>query len=97
MTHHGPDSGDATTILPIVYYAFAHGSGIQMALFPRTPEVESRNYPGLDSRSFGTSYLLAPTSDRDEVLTKVVALEESFPTPCRTLGTHVENRSIPDF
>jgi hypothetical protein len=55
MTHHGPGSGDATTILPIVYSAFAHGSGIRMALFPGTPEVESRNYPGLDSRDFGTS------------------------------------------
>jgi hypothetical protein len=55
MTHHGPDSSDATTILPIVYYAFAHGSGIRMALFPRTPEVESWNCSGLDSRNFGTS------------------------------------------
>jgi hypothetical protein len=55
MTHHGPDLGDATTILPIVYSAFAHGSGIRMALFPETPEVESRNCPGLDSRDFGTS------------------------------------------
>jgi hypothetical protein len=41
MTHHGPGSGDATTILPIVYFAFAHGSGIRMALFPGTLEVES--------------------------------------------------------
>jgi hypothetical protein len=35
--------------------------------------------------------------DRDEVWTNLVALEESFPTPCRTLGAHVGNRSIPDF
>jgi hypothetical protein len=55
MTHHGPDSGDATTILPIVFSAFPHGSGIRMALFPGTPEVASRNCPGLDSRDFGTS------------------------------------------
>jgi hypothetical protein len=55
MTHHNLDSGDATTILPIVFYVFAHGSGIQMALFPGTPKVESRNYPGLESRDFGTS------------------------------------------
>jgi len=45
MTHHGPDSEDATTILPIVYSTFAHGGGIQMALFPGIPEMESRSYP----------------------------------------------------
>jgi hypothetical protein len=45
MTHHGPDSGDATTILPIVYSTFAHGGGIQMALFPGIPKMESRSCP----------------------------------------------------
>jgi hypothetical protein len=54
MTHHSPGSGDATTIFPIVFSAFTHGSGIQMALFPRTPKVESRNCSGLDFRDFGT-------------------------------------------
>jgi hypothetical protein len=54
MTHHGPGSGDVTTILPIVFSAFTHGSGIRMALFLRTPKVESRNCPDLESRDFGT-------------------------------------------
>jgi hypothetical protein len=45
MTHHGPDSGDATTILHIVYFAFARAGYIRMALFPGTPEMESRNCP----------------------------------------------------
>jgi hypothetical protein len=44
-THHSPDSGDATTILPIVYFAFARGDYIRMALFPGTLEMESRNCP----------------------------------------------------
>jgi hypothetical protein len=55
MTHHGLGSGDATTIFPIVYFVFAHGSGIRMALFPGTLEVESRNCLDLDSRDFGAS------------------------------------------
>jgi hypothetical protein len=38
MTHHGPNSRDATTIFPIVYSAFARKSGIRMALFPGTPQ-----------------------------------------------------------
>jgi hypothetical protein len=32
-THHGPGSGDATTILLIVFSGFTHGSGIRMAFF----------------------------------------------------------------
>jgi hypothetical protein len=47
-----------------------------MALFLRTPKEESWNYPGLESWEFGSSNLLAPTSDWSEVLTKVVALLE---------------------
>ncbi len=34
-THHSPGSGDVTTILPIVYSAFARGSGIRMSFFSR--------------------------------------------------------------
>jgi hypothetical protein len=68
-----------------------------MALFPGTPMLESRNCPGLESRNFGSSYLPTVESDQGEVLTKVVALFESFPTPCRTLDSDVEKRSIPDF
>ncbi len=54
-THHGPDSGGVTTILPIVYSVPLRRTCIRMALFPGTPKVESRNYPDLDSRNFGTS------------------------------------------
>jgi hypothetical protein len=51
--HHDPDPGEATTFPHIVFSAFAHGGYIRMALFPGTPEVESRNCPDLDSRDFG--------------------------------------------
>jgi hypothetical protein len=44
-THHGPDSGEATTFPHIVFFATLHGGYIQMALFPGTPKLESRNYP----------------------------------------------------
>jgi hypothetical protein len=44
-THHGPDSGEATTFPHIVYSA-AHGGGyIQMAQIPGTPKLASRNCP----------------------------------------------------
>jgi len=76
-----------------------------MALFPGTPklesrnclELESRNCPELESRNFGSSYLPTAESNQDEVGTNVVALFESFPTPCRTLDSDVKKRSIPDF
>jgi hypothetical protein len=97
LTHHGPDSGEATTFPHIVFFAFAYGDYIRMAFCPGTPKVESRNYPGLESRDFGSSYLLAPTSDWSEVSTKVVTLLESFPKPCRTPSTDIRKRSIPDF
>ncbi len=42
-THHGPDSGEATTFPHIVFSAPLHGGYIQMALFPGTPRLESRN------------------------------------------------------
>jgi hypothetical protein len=67
LTHHGPDSGEATTFPHIVFFALLRGGYIQMALFPGTPKLESRNCPGLDSRDFGHSQLLAPTSDWSEV------------------------------
>jgi len=41
-THHGPDSGEATTFPHIVFFATLY---IQMALFPKTPKLESRNCP----------------------------------------------------
>ncbi len=60
-----------------------------MALFPRTPKEESRNCPGLDSRDFGNSYLMALTFDGSEVSIKVVALLESFLMPYRTPSANV--------
>jgi len=44
-THHGPDSGDATTIPHIVYSTTPRGGYIQMAQIPGTREMESRNCP----------------------------------------------------
>ncbi len=45
LTHHGPDSGEATTF-PLILFSVALRRGyIQMALFPGTPKLESRNCP----------------------------------------------------
>ncbi len=43
LTHHGPDSREATTFPLIVFSAALHRGYIQMALFPGTPKLESRN------------------------------------------------------
>jgi hypothetical protein len=44
-THHGPDSGEATTFPHIVFSAPRFGDYIQTALFLGTPKLESRNCP----------------------------------------------------
>ena len=44
-THHGPDSGGVTTILPIVFSVPFRRTYTRMALFPGTPKLESRNCP----------------------------------------------------
>jgi len=44
-THHGPDSGEATTFPQIVFSTTLRGGYIQMALFPGTPKLESWNCP----------------------------------------------------
>jgi len=44
-THHDPDSGEATTFPHIVFSAPPRWGYIQMALFPGTPKLESRNCP----------------------------------------------------
>jgi hypothetical protein len=46
MTHHGPGWGGVTTILPIVFSVPLRRTCTRMALFPGTPKMESRNYPG---------------------------------------------------
>ncbi len=45
LTHHGPDSGEATTFPLIVFSAPLHRGYIEVALFPGTPKLESRNCP----------------------------------------------------
>jgi hypothetical protein len=46
MTHHGPSSGGATTILPIVFSALLRCAHTQVVVCPGIPKVESRNCPG---------------------------------------------------
>jgi hypothetical protein len=43
--HHGSDSGEATTFPLIVFSAPLHQGYIEVALFPGTPKLESRNCP----------------------------------------------------
>jgi hypothetical protein len=45
MTHHDPDSREATTFPLIVFSTAPRRGYIQMALFPGTPKLESRNCP----------------------------------------------------
>ncbi len=54
-THHGPDSGDATTIPHIVFSAPRHRTSTQMAQIPGTPEMESRNSPEIVSTRLWTA------------------------------------------
>jgi hypothetical protein len=44
-THHGLDSGEATTFPYIIFSTTLCGGYIQMTLFPGTPKLESRNCP----------------------------------------------------
>jgi hypothetical protein len=44
-THHGPDLGEATTFPPYSILCATFRDYIQMALFPGTPKLESRNCP----------------------------------------------------
>jgi hypothetical protein len=56
-THHGPDSGEATTFPHIVFSAPHFGDYIQMALFSRDSQVGvpklSRNCPGWSPETLG--------------------------------------------
>jgi hypothetical protein len=45
LTHHGPDSGEAITFPLIVFSTPLHRGYIEVALFPGTPKLESRNCP----------------------------------------------------
>jgi hypothetical protein len=60
-THHDPDSGEATTFPHIVFSATLYRSYIQMALFPGTPKLESRNCPEIvPVRVLGLWELITP-------------------------------------
>jgi hypothetical protein len=74
MTHHGSDSGEATTFPHIVFSTFSRSTYIRMQFFPGIPKEESQNCLGLDFRNFGSSYFVAQTSDWDEVWSKLVVL-----------------------
>jgi hypothetical protein len=89
----------AAASLPLsgVHPVAGHRAYIQMVLFPGTPELESRNCPRLESQDFGNSYLPTTEFDQDKVRSKVIALIESFPTPCHTLESDIKKRSILDF
>ncbi len=50
-THHGPDSGEATTFPHIVFSTARSGGYIQMAQILETPKMESRNCPSWTSRT----------------------------------------------
>jgi len=65
LTHHGPDSGEATTFPHIVFSTALGGGYIQMALFPGTPKEESQNCLGLESRVgvLGLWELISPGFD----------------------------------
>ncbi len=45
LTHHGPDSGEATTFPHIIFSAARGGGYIQMAFFLKTSKLEFRNCP----------------------------------------------------
>jgi len=65
LTHHCPNSREATTFPHIVFSAALYGGYIQMVFFPGTPKEESRNYPGLESwvGVAGFWELISPGSD----------------------------------
>ncbi len=70
LTHHGPDSGEATTFPLIVFSAAPHGGYIQMLFFPGLPSWSPETIPKLsqlESRDFGSSYLPTVKSDWSEV------------------------------
>jgi hypothetical protein len=65
--------------------------------FSRDSQVGVPKLSWLESRNFRSSYLPTSKSDLSDVWTNVVALLESFPTPCCTLSSDIGKRSIPDF
>jgi len=68
-----------------------------MAHFVGTPEMESRNCPGWTPGTLNGHSSSPRARIGTSLEIKVVALVESFPTPCRTFQGDVGKRSIPDF
>jgi hypothetical protein len=67
-THHGPDSGEATTFPHIVFSPARSGGYIQMAQILWTPEMESRNCPSRTPETLNghNSRLQSPIATRSE-------------------------------
>jgi hypothetical protein len=86
-THHGPDSGEATTFLHIVFSASRFGDYIQMALFPGTPKLESRNCP--ETVPGGVSGLWELITPDWEVWSRQ-GLNQTY-SPCRHLSNDVSH------
>jgi hypothetical protein len=80
-THHGPDSGEATTFPHIIFSTPRFGDYIQMALFPGTPKLESQNcpeivpggVPGL-RRDLSKSVSHSPFGGREEVDSRLLVV-----------------------
>ncbi len=84
-THHAPNSGEATTFPHIVFSATPHRDYIQMALFPRTPKLESRNCPEIvPTRVPGLWELITPNCE----VRSWRGLNHTC-SPCRDLSNNV--------
>ncbi len=90
LTHHGPNSGEATTF-PFILFSVALRRGyIQMALFPETPKLESRNCPETVSVGVpGLWELITP----DCIVGSRQGLNQSC-NPCRDLSNDVSHSQI---
>jgi hypothetical protein len=102
LTHHGPDSREATTFPLIVFSAALRRGYIQMAIFLGTPKLESRNCPEIVLVGVpGLWELITPHckvwSQRGLNQTCSPRRDLSNDMTYRTLKSDVWKRSIPDF
>jgi hypothetical protein len=96
-THHGPDSGEATTFPHIVYFAPPHESDIRMAFLSRDSQMEVPKLPRLGVPQFcGTISSYANLGSRWG-LNRSLDLVESFPMACCMPLERKGIGSIPDF
>jgi hypothetical protein len=89
-THHGPDSGEATTFPHIVFSAARHRGYIQMAQIPGTPKLESRNCPEIVP--VGVPGLWEVISSRPDLRSRR-GLKQSC-SPCRDLSNAMSHAQI---